>query len=185
MDRRNHIFIVTLIVSGARALVLCLALLAGTSSASASSAPKADSQKESGEPQPGDEGYVPPHSSNMPMMLVPAVVNGRMSHHIFVSYRLVMHNELQVDTVNQKIAWLHDAFLREVYKINPIDPENSDHVDKALLEKRFKEIANEMLHGEIVDAVYFIETRSENESLQAEYTAPRRGKKSEPAKSGH
>lgn len=185
MIQRNHISIVSLIVSGTRALVLCLALLAGASSASASSAAKEDSQKESGEPQPGDEGYVPPHSSNMPMMLVPAVVNGRMSHHIFVSYRLVMHNELQVDTVNQKIAWLHDAFLREVYKINPIDPENSDHVDKVLLEKRFKAIANELLHGEIVDAVYFIETRSENELLQAEYAPPRRGKKSEPAESGH
>ena len=185
MIRRNHISIVTSVVSGAHALVLCLALLAGTPSAWASSAPKDDSRKESSERQPGDEGYVPPHSSNMPMLLVPAVVNGRMSHHIFVSYRLVMHNELQVDTVNQKIAWLHDAFLREVYKINPIDPENSDHVDKVLLEKRFKAIANELLHGEIVDAVYFIETRSENELIKAEPAAQRRATKSGPAKSGH
>lgn len=169
----------------AHVLLLCLALLAGGTSALAASAPKDDTDGEPAELQPGEPGYVPDHSTNMPMLLVPAKVNGRMSHYIFVSYRLVMHNELQVDTVNQKIAWLHDAFVREVFKTSPSDPKNANHIDKARVEERFKEIANEMLHGDIVQSVYFIETKSENEPVYSDPPAVRRAKQSESAESGH
>lgn len=110
----------------------------------------------------------------MPMLLIPAVVDGRKSHYIFVSYRLVMHTEMQVDKVNQKIAWLHDAFMREVFKTNPIDPDDANLPNKALLEKRFKEIANDLLHDDVVKSVYFMSTVSEKDPIHTNTTAPRR-----------
>lgn len=128
--------------------------------------PKPDAQgeeKKSDEPGPGDAGYVPPNSSNMPMLLLPVVLKGRMSHYIFVSYRLVMHNELQVDAVNQKIAWIHDAFMRKLYKSDVTDPHNSNRPDIPKLEALLKSVANEVLHDDLVDSVYFVNFMSEKE----------------------
>lgn len=183
------------LISACLIVLFCSGLLVVQPSASAASKPKKDDHgapadshgEKDSEPQPGDENYTPPRSSNMPMLLIPAVVDGRKSHYIFVSYRLVMHTEMQVDKVNQKIAWLHDAFLREVYKTNPIDPENSNQVDKTLLEKRFREIANDLLHDDVVKSVYFMSTVSEKDPIHTEYQAPRRVGSSHQSKgsSGH
>lgn len=153
----------------------CLAVSFVMSLASApafAKSPKPDAhgeeKKKSDEPGPGDEGYVPPNSSNMPMLLVPVVLKGRMSHYIFISYRLVMHNELEVDTVNQKIAWIHDAFMRKLYKSDVADPNNPDRPDIPKLEELLKSVANDVLHDDLVESVYFINFMSENETPQAQ-----------------
>lgn len=165
------------------ALCLCV-LLAAPHALASTPKPEENSEKtKSDEPQPGDEGYVPPNSSNMPMLLVPVVLQGRMSHYIFISYRLVMHNELQVDAVNQNIAWIHDAFMRKLYKTDVADPNNPDRPDIPKLEAMLKSVANEVLHGDLVKSVYFVNFMSENETPQA---APRGGgRKKKAASSGH
>lgn len=167
----------------------CLAaslLLSLGSGAAFASSPKPDAdgeEKKSDGPGPGDEGYVPPNSSNMPMLLVPVVLNERMSHYIFISYRLVMHNELQVDAVNQKIAWIHDAFMRKLYKTDVADPHNPDRPDIPKLEAMLKSVANDVLHGDLVKSVYFVNFMSENETPQADQR--RRGPEKKASSGGH
>lgn len=169
-------------ISISLALALGLALLAGSPSAWAKSdadtheVKTAPHGEDKGEPQPGDDTYIPPNSSNMPMLLIPVSIDGRRSHYIFVSYRLVMHNELQVDKVNQKIAWLHDAFMREVFASNPVDPNNPNRPDKDYLTRKFREIAKRVLHEDLVKSVYFTNILSEIEPLPEERRVPRRVK---------
>lgn len=156
------------VVTACLAVGLVMSLASAPTSAKS---PKPDAQseeKKSNEPGPGDEGYVPPNSSNMPMLLVPVVLNGRKSHYIFISYRLVMHNELQVDAVNQKIAWIHDAFMRKLYKTDVADLENPDRPDIPKLEELLKTVANDVMHGNLVESVYFVNFMSENETPQAQ-----------------
>lgn len=160
------------------ALLAGLSLISAVPSALAASPQKDDGQgaaedlkDKNAEPKPGDANYIPKASTNMPMLLVPVMVDGRRSHYIFVSYRLVMHNELQVDTVNQRIAWLHDRFIREVFTTNPVDPDNSNRLDRELIKRRFKEIGKEVLHDDLIKDVYFSSVHSEKEPIRA---APRR-----------
>lgn len=169
----------------AASLAMSLAMsLVGAPAFASSPKPDADSEeKKSDEPGPGDEGYVPPNSSNMPMLLVPVVLKGRMSHYIFISYRLVMHNELQVDTVNQKIAWVHDAIMRKLYKTDVADPDNPDRPNIPKLEELLKSVANGVLHDDLVESVYFVNFMSENETPQAQ---PRgRASKKKASSGGH
>lgn len=175
--------LIRFVVAASLGAILLMSLGSGPAFAS-SPKPDADGEeKKSDEPGPGDEGYVPPNSSNMPMLLVPVVLKGRMSHYIFISYRLVMHNELQVDAVNQKIAWIHDAFMRKLYKTDVADPHNSNRPDIPKLEALLKSVANEVLHGELVDSVYFVNFMSENETPQAQQ--PRRRPKKKGSSGGH
>ncbi len=172
------------------AFALGLALLTGSPLAWASSdadvlGVKTDARgDDKGEPQPGDANYIPDNSSNMPMLLVPVMIDGKKSHYIFVSYRLVMHNELQVDRVNQKIAWLHDAFMRDVFTSNPVDPNNPHRLNEEYFNRRFREIAKDILHDDIVKSVYFTNVLSQKQPVSRERKMPRRVKESASSK-GH
>lgn len=183
MIRLNTTFVIFVITLG-------LAPLAGGPLAFARSSEDTHSAKsDSGERdnlgrRPGDDGYVPPNSSNMPMLLVPVVIDGERSHYIFVSYRLVMHNELQVDRVNQKMAWLHDAFMRDVFKSNPVDPNNPHRLDVDLVNRRFREIAKGIMHDDLIKSVYLTNVLSEKEPVPDHRRVPTRLRKAKTS-SGH
>lgn len=144
--------------------VALMAFIAATPAAAKSEpAPEADEQGTSDGPEEDDPDYIPPNSTNMPMLLLPVVIEGRMSHYIFIGYRLVMNNELQVDTVNQEIAWIHDAFMRKLYKEDFSNHENWDRPDVPKLEAMLMRVANEILHDQLVKDVFFYSFRSELE----------------------
>lgn len=131
----------------------------------------------------GSEDLVPEASSAMPMLLVPSYVDGRKSHYIFVSYRLVLETQLQVDRVNQKVAWLHDAFMRDVFKSHPTLKDDPHKVDREYLVRRFKEISAKVLGDDIVIDLYFHSEMSEKgPRLKA---PPQRPKKASPSSGGH
>lgn len=146
------------------ALVLSLALVSLAMPVPTMAASKPKDTHGSDELNTGDgEDEIPENSIVMPMLLVPAIVDGRKSHYIFVSYRLVVENQLQVDRVNQRVAWLHDAIMRDVFKSNPISKENPNRVDRAVLEHRIKDICTHLLGDDIVQYLHFGNEMSEND----------------------
>jgi flagellar basal body-associated protein FliL len=164
--------------------VSLMAFIAATPAmAKSDPAPEADEHAASDGPDEDDPDYIPPSSTNMPMLLLPVVIKGRMSHYVFISYRLVVNNELQVDAVNQKIAWIHDASMRKLYKEDFSNPENRDRPDIPKLKAMLKKVANEILHEQLVKDVFFYGFRSELEpppDPRAETAPPKKA-----ASSGH
>jgi hypothetical protein len=168
----------------AAALVLSLALVSLVLPVPTFASAKPKEKNSSDELTTGDmEDEIPDNSIVMPMLLVPAIVDGRKSHYIFVSYRLVVENQLQVDRVNQRVAWLHDAIMRDVFKSNPISKENPNRLDRKNLEGRIKDICKDILGDDIVQSLHFANVMSEND-LRTPPPAPHRGPKRKTGSSG-
>ena len=123
---------------------LILALLCGTVSIGA-----ADTK------HPG----TPPNQIDMPFLIAPANQGETLVGYHYMSYRLVTPSPADAAQVRLKLAFVQDAFVREVYRATASQTADPTQVDKATLHDRLIAAARRIVGAKKVTDLVFLEIK--------------------------
>ncbi len=146
----------------ALAAILSVYLAAPGALAAGGGDKKADEQKETATSEAVPQEVVPENSTVMPVLVAPVVIGGRRSHYIYISYRLVAHKAGQIRRIETKIPYLHDAFLRDVYRQNVVRIDNPNLLDQEEINRRFKKVVADVMHEDSLKEVHLIRMDKEH-----------------------
>lgn len=98
-----------------------------------------------------------PTKIDVPGMLAPMVVENRLESYAYIVISLMPGTRDQVLPIREKMAFLRDAFLREVNKASIVKAGDPKAVDAAALKERLTARMNEILPKGMVSELKFEE----------------------------
>jgi len=94
-------------------------------------------------------------SVDMPVLIAPMTVQGRLEGYAYLTVSLVMPSAGTIFEVRSKVPFLQDAFLRDVHKSSIVKAENPAEVDVEALRDRFIAHVNKIaVPGTVSDVVF-------------------------------
>lgn len=120
-----------------RRLMLAIAGLAVTLAAAPSGA-----REDAAEPAPAEAATAaspaaPGTTIEMPVLIAPVTVNGRLEAYAYLTIQLVAASPGDVYRIREKVPFLQDAFVREVHARSIASSDDPKTVDLPALKERF------------------------------------------------
>jgi hypothetical protein len=129
------------------ALLIAFALCAGAAYAVDSTAQKKNGNK------------LPPDQVEMPFLMAPVSKNGDLIGFQYISSRMQAASPQAADQVRLKLAFIQDAFVRDVYRSSVGSPNDPAEVDRAALSERLTAIARRIAGNKNVVKIFFVDIK--------------------------
>jgi hypothetical protein len=117
------------------------------------SAPAA-SAAEHGEPAEKPAATAAPNSVEMPSLIAPVVMDGKLAGYFYISSRLTATSASNAIAIREKLAFIQDAFVRDV-NARPILVNDPAQLDRAQLGKRMVADAQKILGAGKITGIVF------------------------------
>jgi hypothetical protein len=108
----------------------------------------------------------------MPMLVAPVTVNGRLHYYAYMRIRLDAASTGQAWEVREKVAYLQDAFLREVHRESIVRNGDPKVIDGEGLRRRLLAVCERVLGPGLVSDVVFLDTAEQGAGTAPAETAP-------------
>ena len=118
----------------------------------ASSAWAGEAAKKESKPDPGN-------TMKMPFLVVPMSDNGTLLGHTYISSKMFCSSQAACTKVAEKLAFIQDGFVREVYSKPVALPGNPKEVDKVQLCARLTAVARRIVGGDKVTGIEILEAK--------------------------
>jgi hypothetical protein len=113
--------------------------------------PTAFAAEEGGEKKPAKASE---NSVEMPALIAPVAVDGRLSGYFYISSRVTATSATNAIAIREKLAFIQDAFVREV-NLHPIQVTDAAKLDRAELGKRLMENARKVIGNNSITGIAF------------------------------
>lgn len=94
-------------------------------------------------------------SVQMPMLVAPVTINGKMARYVYLNVTLVLPDDSNKMMLLEKIPYLQDAFLREVHGATIALGEDPEVLDEEGVGRRLLNICAKIVGPDIVKKVDF------------------------------
>jgi hypothetical protein len=94
-------------------------------------------------------------SVNMPMLVAPVMIKGKLARYVYLNVTLVLPDESNKMMLLEKVPYIQDAFLREVHRGTIALGEDPDMLDEAGLGRRLLDACIKVVGPDIVKKVDF------------------------------
>jgi hypothetical protein len=94
-------------------------------------------------------------SVNMPMLVAPVMIKGKLARYVYLNVTLVLPDESNKMMLLDKVPYIQDAFLREVHRGTIALGEDPDMLDEAGLGRRLLDACIKVVGPDIVKKVDF------------------------------
>lgn len=96
---------------------------------------------------------------DMPFLVAPASQNGTLIGYHYMSFRLITPSAGDAAQVRTKLAFIQDAFVRDVYRSSVSLASAPDQVDKAAVHERLMAIVRRIAGARMVSDLVFVDIK--------------------------